>query len=123
MTTRRGDGPDYSIVVPAFNEEMLLPATLRALAQAMESVPYEGEVVVCDNNSTDRTAAIAREAGARVVFEATNQISRARNTGAKAARGRWLVWVDADTRLPGELLRAAIDGMATGGVAGGGSII
>ena len=67
MDARRNEGPDYSIVVPAFNEERLLPSTLKALALAMESIPYEGEVVVCDNNSTDRTAEIAREAGVPII--------------------------------------------------------
>ena len=123
MSIRCSDTPDYSIVVPAFNEQDLLPATLKSLAEAMEAVPYEGEVVVCDNNSTDRTAEIARTAGARVVFEGTNQISRARNTGAGAARGRWLIWIDADSRLPGELLRAALDRLEAGRTAGGGSVI
>jgi glycosyltransferase involved in cell wall biosynthesis len=79
--------------------------------------------VVCDNNSTDRTAQIARAAGAQVVFEPHNQISRARNAGARAALGEWLVFVDADStpsRALFEDLRAAIDG---GRVLGGGSTI
>jgi len=61
------------------------------------------ELIVCDNNSTDRTATLAREAGAQVVFERVNQISRARNTGARAARGDWLVFVDADSYPSPEL--------------------
>src|SRR5262249_47122877 len=81
------------------------------------------ELVVCDNNSTDRTAGIARAAGAKVVFEPHNQISRARNRGASAASGEWLVFIDADS-TPGrglfEELREAIDG---GGALGGGSEI
>ena len=55
------------------------------------------ELIVCDNNSTDRTAEIARAAGAKVVFEPVNQIARARNAGAAAASGDWLVFVDADS--------------------------
>ena len=55
------------------------------------------ELIVCDNNSTDRTAEIARNAGARVVFEPVNQIARARNRGAAAATGDWLIFVDADS--------------------------
>jgi len=70
------------------------------------------ELIVCDNNSTDRTAEIARAAGAQVVFEPHNQISRARNRGAAAATGEWLLFVDADScpsaGLLGEL-RAAIE--------------
>jgi glycosyltransferase involved in cell wall biosynthesis len=115
--------PDYSLIVPAFNEEALLPATLAALGEAMARLPWVGELVVCDNNSTDRTAAIARAAGARVVFEPVNQISRARNAGGRAARGRWLVWIDADTRVTAELLGAALQRLASGRVAGGGSVV
>ncbi len=54
-------------------------------------------MIVCDNNSTDRTAAIAQEYGARVVFEPVNQISRARNAGAAVASGQWLLFLDADS--------------------------
>ena len=115
--------PVYSVVIPAFNEEALLPRTLAALERAMASVPYPGEVVVCDNNSTDATAAIARAAGAEVVFEPVNQISRARNRGARSARGRFLVFVDADTEVPPEILREAIERLASGRVAGGGATV
>jgi len=115
--------PDYSIVVPAYNEEPLLPATLAALAEAMQATPLVGEIVVCDNNSTDATAAVARAAGVRVVGEARNHISRARNTGALAARGRYLVFVDADTLVPPALLHEALAALASGRVCGGGATV
>ena len=115
--------PDYSIVVPAFNEEALLPATMAALRAAMAAVPLRGEVLVADNNSTDRTAEAARAAGARVVFEPVNQISRARNAGARAALGRFLVFVDADTLVPPPLLREALTALAAGGACGGGATV
>ena len=79
-----------SVIVPAFNEEQGLAASLRSIRQAMKVLDVAGwssELIVCDNNSTDRTAAIAREEGAHVVFEPINQISRARNTGAARATG------------------------------------
>ena len=80
------------------------------------------ELIVCDNNSTDRTVEIARAAGAQVVFEPHNQISRARNRGAGAATGEWLLFVDADSTPSRELfedLREAIEG---GRVLGGGRL-
>ena len=114
-----------SIVVPAFNEERLLGATLdsiKAAAKAFDG-PWSWELIVCDNNSTDRTAEIARAAGAQVVFEPHNKISRARNRGAAAATGEWIVFVDADS-TPSlglfEELREAID---SGRVLAGGSTI
>jgi glycosyltransferase involved in cell wall biosynthesis len=100
------DAVKISIVVPAFNEERLLAdslAHIQGATKAFTSLGWEWELIVCDNNSTDRTAAIARAAGVRVVFEPFNQISRARNTGAAAASGDWLVFVDADSH-PGEEL-------------------
>jgi glycosyltransferase involved in cell wall biosynthesis len=115
--------PDYSIVVPAYNEEHYLPATLAALKEAMAATLLSGELIVTDNNSTDATAEIARRCGAQVVFEPLNQISRARNAGARAARGRYLVFVDADTRISPELLRDALDRLESGRYVGGGAVV
>jgi glycosyltransferase involved in cell wall biosynthesis len=101
---------DISIIVPAFNEEKLLSRSLQAVksaAKAFTEAGLEWELVVCDNNSTDRTAEIARDEGAKVVFERINQIGRARNTGATAASGRWLLFIDADSRPSRELLNDA----------------
>jgi glycosyltransferase involved in cell wall biosynthesis len=95
-----------SVVVPAFNEEKLLAASLASIRDAMSSFTdraWATELIVCDNNSTDRTAEIARAAGAIVVFEPVNQIGRARNCGAAAATGDWLVFVDADSHPSREL--------------------
>jgi glycosyltransferase involved in cell wall biosynthesis len=115
-----------SIVVPAYNEERLLPATLdsiRAAARALEAAGWSWELIVCDNNSTDGTAAIAAAAGARVVFEPVNQIARARNAGAAAASGEWLIFVDADSH-PGEALFGDVVRAIRGGacLAGGATI-
>lgn len=118
----------FAIVIPAYNEEAYLPPTLKAARAAIaDAAPSRGEIIVVDNNSTDSTAAVAREHGAdRVVFEPVNQISRARNTGARAAMERadcvHLVFVDADTILPSELLRQALAALEFGGVCAGGAI-
>lgn len=109
-----------SVIVPAYNEERLLPGTLAAIRDAARAFDgCEWELVVCDNNSSDGTAAIARAAGARVVHEPHNQISRARNRGAAAAGGDWLVFIDADSApsagLFAELLAAIRDGRWIGG--------
>ena len=89
-----------SVAIPAFNEEKLLPQTLTAVEKAQTAFTergWETEVVICDNNSTDATAKLAEAAGARVVFEPVNQISRARNAAGNAARGDWIVFLDADS--------------------------
>lgn len=115
-----------SVVIPAFNEEKLLPRTLRSLGEALPAFTatgWEAEVIVCDNNSTDRTAEVAREHGARVVFEPHNQIARARNTGAAAATGGWLLFLDADCE-PSRALFADLEAtLRRGDVLYGGAVV
>lgn len=115
-----------SVIVPAFNEEKLLGASLaviQASAAAFTSRGWEFELVVCDNNSTDRTGEIARAAGARVVFEPFNQIGRARNAGAAAATGDWLVFVDADSHPSRGLFSDVADQIHSGKILAGGSTV
>lgn len=115
-----------SLIVPAYNEERGLGETLRSIQAGMDVLRGAGlgsELIVCDNNSTDRTAAIARAAGATVVFEPVNQISRARNAGAAAASGDWLLFIDADSHPPRELFAAVARTIARGDCVAGGSTI
>ena len=112
-----------SIIIPAFNEQKLLPATLDSVftaAQAIAARQWEYEVIVCDNNSTDRTAALASARGAQVVFEPINQIGRARNRGASVATGDWLIFIDADSHPGRALLEDVCHAIAQGrSIAGG----
>ena len=115
-----------SVIVPAFNEERLLPeslASMRAAAAAFEERGWSWELIVCDNNSTDRTAEIARAAGASVVFEPFNQIARARNAGAARAGGEWLIFVDADSRPSAGLFADAAAEIEHGRCLAGGSTV
>jgi glycosyltransferase involved in cell wall biosynthesis len=115
-----------SIIVPAFNEEKLLGASLteiKTAACAFETRGWGFELIVCDNNSTDRTAEVARSAGATVVFEPVNQIARARNAGAAAAAGDWLVFVDADTHPSAGLFADMAERIASGKCLAGGVTI
>ena len=115
-----------SVVVPAFNEEKLLGASLAqicAAAAAFAARGWDWELIVCDNNSTDRTAAIARAAGARVVFEPVNQIARARNAGAAVATGEWLLFVDADSHPSDSLFDDVVATILTGNCLAGGSTL
>jgi len=112
---------DYTVIIPAYNEELHLAETLSCLKTAMFAVnPLNGEVIVVDNNSNDHTAAIAEAHGAKVVFEAHNQISRARNCGAAAALGRYLIFLDADTIISPEILQKALSFLVSGRYYGGG---
>ncbi|MEO6033741.1 MAG: glycosyltransferase [Verrucomicrobiota bacterium] len=115
-----------SIVVPAFNEEKLLAQSLDRMKSAANSFRQSGwdwELIVCDNNSTDRTAEIAREAGATVIFEPINQIGRARNKGASAATGDWLLFIDADSFLTAELFGEVVKVIEKGNAIAGGSTV
>jgi glycosyltransferase involved in cell wall biosynthesis len=112
-----------SIVIPAFNEERLIGETLQHVKAAMVAFSrrqWETELIVCDNNSSDKTAELARAAGAVVVFEPQNQIARARNRGAKAATGDWLVFVDADTHPSVELFDDVASAIESGHCLAGG---
>lgn len=118
--------PSVSIIVPAFNEEKLIEQSLRAIREATVEFTRAGfftELIVCDNNSTDRTAELARGEGALVVFEPVNQIARARNTGAAAATGDWLVFVDADSFPSGELFAATACAIADSRYIAGGCTV
>ena len=115
-----------SVVVPAFNEEKCIARSLRkihAASDAFVSLGWHSEIIVCDNNSTDHTAEKARAAGATVVFEPVNQISRARNRGAAAATGDWLVFVDADSYPSRELLADLASVVQSGRCLGGGAVV
>lgn len=116
---------DYSIIVPAYNEEKLLPATLICLNELKHRLEpdFSGEIIVVDNNSTDNTAKLAEEYRAKVVFEPHNCIAKARNAGAKAAVGESLIFVDADTIVPFELIEKSLKTMQDKQACGGGTLI
>ncbi len=117
---------NISVVIPAFNEEKLIGATLRSILAAGAAFGERGwtmEIVVCDNNSTDTTAGLARAAGARVVFDPVNQIARARNTGAAAAEGDWLIFVDADSQPTRQLFAEVAAAIESGRCLAGGSTV
>lgn len=86
-----------SIVIPAYNEEELIGDCLRCLNN--QTIPPD-EIIVVDNNCTDRTAEIAQSLGARVIKEPKKGVIFARNTGFDAAKGDIILRTDADTRPP-----------------------
>ena len=112
-----------SIAIPAFNEAKYLPKTIsaaRCANRVFDAAGWGSEIVVCDNNSTDDTAGVAKAAGVRVVFEPFNQIAASRNAAGRAARGEWLVFVDADTQVSPELFREMMREIVSGDCIGGG---
>jgi glycosyltransferase involved in cell wall biosynthesis len=115
-----------SVIIPAFNEERRLGETLGHINAALSSFhkrDWETELIVCDNNSTDKTAEIACAAGAKVTFEPINQIARARNSGAAAASGDWLIFVDADSHPSPALLNSVAEQIVCGKSLAGGCTV
>jgi glycosyltransferase involved in cell wall biosynthesis len=108
-----------SFIIPAHNEERLIGRTLAAIHEAAGGLGVDYEIVVADDASTDASANIAASHGANVVSVDYRQISRTRNAGAKAAKGDILMFVDADTIVNGDAVRAAIDAIHNGAVGGG----
>ena len=97
-----------SIIVPAYNEEAYLGETLKSIQRAKEMLLERdavlAEIIVVDNDSTDSTTDVALSFGASVEKETTHNIARVRNAGANIAKGNVLVFIDADTIVPAELL-------------------
>jgi glycosyltransferase involved in cell wall biosynthesis len=85
-----------SVVIPCLNEAQNIEQCVRAALAALERVDGPGEVVVADNGSEDGSAELAERAGARVVHERRRGYGSAYLAGFAAARGRYIVMVDAD---------------------------
>jgi glycosyltransferase involved in cell wall biosynthesis len=108
-----------SFVIPCWNEGAILGRTLDGLFTAARQMGVPFEVIVADDASSDRSAEIARGSGAVVVSTGCRQIAGTRNAGARAARGDLLIFVDADTLVTPEVLRAAAKAVKDGAVGGG----
>jgi glycosyltransferase involved in cell wall biosynthesis len=110
-----------SFIIPAYNEESMIARvveSIRSAVAAADDIPG-AEIIVVDDASTDRTAEIARAAGAKVIAVHRRHISAVRNAGAGAARGDVLIFLDGDTLLPQETLRAALHALRDGAIGGG----
>jgi glycosyltransferase involved in cell wall biosynthesis len=111
-----------SFIVPAYNEERLLGATLDALHTAARMVGEPYELIVVDDASTDETALVARRHGALLVTVAHRQIAATRNSGARAANGDLFGFVDADTIVNEAVVRSAVEAVRDGAVGGSATV-
>lgn len=95
------EAPRISFVVPAYNEERLLPACLRAIQAEIDRTGCKAEIFVVDNASTDTTAAVAAQTpGVKVVTQPLRGLVQARSAGFAAATAPLVANIDADTLLP-----------------------
>lgn len=111
-----------SFIIPAYNEERLLAATLDALHVAARAVGEDYELIVVDDASTDGTALVAERHGTRLVRVAHRQIAATRNAGARVAQGELLIFVDADTMVTEPVVRSAVRAMRAGAAGGGAAV-
>ena len=89
--------PIASVIIPTFNEEKIIGATLRALSD--QTIPRsQYEIIVADGYSEDKTIAVSRRLADKVVFEKKLVIAAGRQKGALAAKGKILVCADGDSR-------------------------
>jgi glycosyltransferase involved in cell wall biosynthesis len=95
-----------SIIIPTLDEEQYLPLLIKSI-QKQSFKDYE--LIVADANSKDKTAAIAKQSGAKVVKG--GMPAKGRNSGAAAAQGDFLFFFDSDVILPDDFLQKAHDEM------------
>lgn len=88
---------DVSIVIPTLNEEKYLPRLLKSIM--VQKATCKFETIIVDGFSSDRTVDVAREFGATVLIVKSN-IAEARNIGGLYAKGRFILFLDADTVIP-----------------------
>ena len=105
-----------SVIMPAYNEEQALPATLRALF--MQQGDFE--TIVVDGGSRDRTVEIAHLFSAVQVITASKGRAVQMNAGAKLATGEWLLFLHADTVLPPGAIQRLLDMESDAAVQAGG---
>jgi glycosyltransferase involved in cell wall biosynthesis len=108
-----------SFILPAHNEELWIGKCLDSIRMTMEKLGAAHETIVVNDASTDSTARIAEQMGARVIFVEHRNIAATRNSGAREARGEVLFFVDADTQANERAVSAGLEAIRSGAVGGG----
>ena len=88
--------PELSVVMPCLNEEDTLSACIDQIRESLQQNRIAGEIIVADNGSTDKSAEIAQNTGARVVPVVDKGYGHALMGGINAARGKYIIMGDAD---------------------------
>ena len=111
-----------TIIIPAHDEARLIAETLDTVHAAAHELGIDTDTIVVDDASTDDTARIAAEHGARVIRVEHRHIAATRNAGAREARGDRLLFLDADTLVAPGVLQAAMRALDAGAVGGGATV-
>jgi len=99
-----------SFIIPCYNEEKHIKDCIRSIRKNVWYVPYE--IIVVDNNCTDKTAKIAEKEQAFVIKETRKGVVFARQAGYQAARGRLIANIDADSKITSAWLWEALSGLS-----------
>jgi glycosyltransferase involved in cell wall biosynthesis len=106
---------EVSVVIPCLNEAASIETCVKMARAALDSGGFRGEIVVVDNGSTDGSGALASAAGARVIDEPRRGYGNAYLAGLAAARGEYLVMLDADLTYDARELPRFVDALKEGG--------
>jgi Glycosyl transferase family 2 len=109
------DTPLVSVVMPCLNEEAAIGACIEKIQRTFAAAGIPGEIVVCDNGSTDASVAIAERMGARVVHQPRRGYGNAYLKGFAEARGEYLIMGDADDTYDFSLIPRFLDGLRNKG--------
>lgn len=112
----------FSVIIPAHNEEKYIGKCLRAIKRAAMEVPDKVQIIVVANRCTDRTAAVAKHYGAKVIENNDRCISSIRNAGVKASEGKIIVTIDADSVMTKGSLTEIRKLLSSGKYIGGGAM-
>lgn len=115
--------PQFSIVIPARNEERYIRNCLNSIIVQSKSCKHSVEIIVVLNRCTDQTEDIAKEFGAKIVTSDAKNLAAIRNTGLRAAAGEILVTIDADSIMSDNMLDKIAKTMSRGNFVGGGTMI
>ena len=108
--------PLVSVVMPCLNEEAAIGPCIEKIHRTFAAAGIDGEIVVCDNGSTDASVAIAERMGARVVHQPQRGYGNAYLKGFAGARGRYLVMGDADDTYDFTMIPLFLQAMRDDGV-------
>ena len=112
-----------SVIIPAHNEEKYIRRCIHSIKKADERFKGNTEIIVVCNRCSDKTAKIAEENGARVLFNEDRCIAKVRNAGIDAANGKIIVTIDADNRMTPGTLNEIYRLLKSGKYIGGGAPI
>ena len=113
----------FTVVVPAHNEEKYVVRCINSIKRAADHFGRPVEIIVVCNRCTDKTMELAQAYGARTLTNEQRCIAAVRNTGIKAARGRYILTIDCDNRMTKGTIKEAYRLLKSGKYIGGGASI